>query len=137
MREWTKTGVWSQTLQMVIATAGVMMFAIYIVSSAAAASPASPQQESYYSAKVQPILKANCYKCHGFIHRGGLRLTSPEDILRGGNKGPVVVPGHPEDSLLIEYVTSQARHRHMPPKKNLSPEDIAVLKQWIRDGAKK
>lgn len=135
-REWKRVSFSPRMLQTALVAAGVLLFGSYVVCSAAVAAQDSQQPDSYYKSKVQPILKENCYKCHGFIHRGGLRLTSQEEILRGGKHGPAVIPGHPEDSLIIKYVTSDIKGRHMPPKGKLPADDIAVLEQWVRDGAK-
>ena len=65
------------------------------------------------------------------------RITTDDrnGLIQGGNRGPAIVPGSPEKSLLIEAV----RHTHakvkMPPEKHLAEEEIADLVQWIKDGA--
>ena len=66
--------------------------------------------------------------------RGGLRLDSREAVLKGGETGPAVVPGKPDESLLMHAV----RHRDglaMPPKGKLNESQIAALEQWIKAGA--
>ena len=76
-----------------------------------------------------------CHKCHaGAKHKGGLRLDSREAVLKGGETGPAVVPGKPDESLLMHAV----RHRDglaMPPKGKLNESQIAALEQWIKAGA--
>jgi cytochrome c553 len=82
---------------------------------------------------VLPILRDQCFRCHGEKEKGGLKLDSRESVLRAGESELVaVVPGKPEESELIEQVRSGA----MPPTGSpLSEEEIQVLENWIRDGA--
>lgn len=101
-----------------------------------AAVAATPQ---FYTAHVQPILQANCYRCHaGLNHRGGLVMDSKAGLERGGKKGPVLVPGHPEQSLLVILIRHEGPQNdpmNMPPKGKLSDADIATVEQWVRAGA--
>ena len=98
---------------------------------------ASPQ---FYAEHVQPIFAANCYRCHsGMNHRGGLRLDSPEAILKGGKDGVVLVPGDPAKSLLIKLVRHEGPTEDpmpMPPRSKISDEDIATLTAWVKAGAR-
>ena len=55
--------------------------------------------------------------------------------MQGGGRGPAVVPGQPERSLLIQAVGHTHEKLKMPPKKQLSPQQVADLTQWIKDGA--
>lgn len=93
----------------------------------------------FYSAKVQPIFRANCYRCHGWMnHRGGLSLSTPAGILKGGKHGPVIVPGDPDKSLLVKLIRHEGPAndpRPMPPKSKISDADIATVEQWIKAGA--
>jgi len=66
---------------------------------------------------------------------GGLRLDSRESILRGGGRGPAVVAGKPNESLLIRAVEQTDPSLKMPPGKKLSGADIALLAKWIAMGA--
>ncbi len=87
----------------------------------------------HFQAKVLPILKDNCFRCHGEKEQGALRLNSREAALSTGESGsPAVVPGDPDASELM----SQVRSGNMPPTdEGLSEEQIAALDKWIRDGA--
>jgi len=93
----------------------------------------------FYSVKVQPIFRANCYRCHGGMnHRGGLSLATQAGILKGGKHGPAVVPGDPAKSLLVQLIRHEqmADLKPMPPKSpKISDADIAVVEQWIKAGA--
>jgi mono/diheme cytochrome c family protein len=98
------------------------------------APKATPEQEQFFESKVRPVLARNCYGCHTSSASGGLRLDSREAMLKGGFDGKVVIPGHPESSLLVSAIHYQGKIQ-MPPTGRLKMEDIASLEEWIRDGA--
>ena len=80
-------------------------------------------QEVDYLGDVKPLLKHKCYACHGALkQRAGLRLDTGLSILKGGESGPSVVPGNPDDSLLIQVLTGDAGFQ-MPPANLGSPLD--------------
>ncbi len=58
----------------------------------------------YFESKVRPILANNCFGCHSTSALGGLRLDTSEGMLKGGTRGPSLVPGDPETSLLIKAI---------------------------------
>jgi mono/diheme cytochrome c family protein len=94
----------------------------------------------FYSDKVLPVLQANCYSCHGGTnHRGGLSLATKAGLLKGGHDGSVVVPGIPEQSLIVKLIRHEGPADDpmpMPPNKpKLSDADIAVVTQWVKAGA--
>jgi hypothetical protein len=91
----------------------------------------------FFEKKVRPLLAGNCFNCHSANtnSRGGLRLDDRNGMLSGGNNGPAIVPGHPEKSLLIRAVHYTDDDLKMPPKKQLSAEEVADLCRWIKDGA--
>jgi len=92
-----------------------------------------------YVKTVQPILANNCYKCHGGDnHRGGLNMNTRAGFLKGGHDGAVIVPGHPEQSLLVKLIRHEGPADDpmpMPPKSKLSDADIAAVTAWIKAGA--
>jgi len=93
----------------------------------------------FYTTKVQPILQANCYRCHGGMnHRGGLNLQTRASMIKGGHDGTVLVPGDPAQSLLIKLIRHEGPANDpmpMPPKEKLSDADIAVVERWVKAGA--
>ncbi len=91
----------------------------------------------FFEKKVRPVLADNCYNCHSANtnSRGGLRVDDRNGMIQGGGRGPAVVPGHPEKSLLIQAVRRAHEKVKMPPNKELAAEQIANLTQWIKDGA--
>jgi cytochrome c len=108
-------------------------------SKAVQSNPPAEASPQYYTDHVQPIFQANCYRCHaGLNHRGGLHLDSHDGIMHGGKDGIVVVPGHPERSLLVTLIRHEGPANDpmpMPPKGKLSDADIATITEWIRAGA--
>ena len=90
----------------------------------------------YFEKKVRPLLVANCYTCHSADtnSRGGLRVDDRNGLLVGGGRGPAIIPGKPDESLLIRAVSYTGKLK-MPPERRLSDDEVAILKKWIRDGA--
>ena len=98
-----------------------------------AASASDPV--SFFWQQVQPLLAGHCHACHTESRMGGLRLDSREAILKGGKSGPALVPGRPDESLLIQAVSHTHAKLKMPPPGKLAAEEIASLRRWIEDGA--
>src|SRR5207237_9918125 len=89
----------------------------------------------FFEMRIRPVLATNCYTCHTTAKLGGLQLTSRENILKGGNSGPAILPGKPEESLLIQAVSQTHERLKMPPQGKLKDEEIEDLKSWVRAGA--
>lgn len=106
-------------------------------SPAPAATPLT--SGDLYTSHVQPIFQANCYRCHGgFNHRGGLGMETQAGLLKGGHHGPAIVPGHPEQSLLLKLIRHEGPPNDpmpMPQDGQLSDAEISAVEQWIRTGA--
>lgn len=80
---------------------------------------------------VQPLLDQHCVKCHGPLEqKSGLELDTLEAVMKGSENGEVIVPGKPDESLLMEVFAPKA-DPHMPPKKQLSDHEIAKVRTWI------
>ncbi len=91
---------------------------------------------TFFRQQVAPILERHCVHCHqGDKPKGGLALTNPQAALAGGESGPAIALGKPEESLLIEYVSGQKPEmpKEAPP---LAAEQVATLRRWIAEGAK-
>jgi hypothetical protein len=94
---------------------------------------ASP--EEFFEARVRPVLAEHCWSCHGPAkQRTGLRLDSRAALLRGGDHGPAVVPGDPDNSLLVKAVR-RAGDVKMPPKTPLPSAAVEALAAWVKMGA--
>ena len=89
--------------------------------------------EGIWRTHVEPLLKSNCRKCHNGTKKSGqLDLSTLASTLEGGKKGPAIVAGEPDRSLLFQLVQKEGRP-HMPPAgKQLSEEQLAILANWIR-----
>lgn len=88
---------------------------------------------------VQPIFEARCLECHNPNKiKGKLLMDSAAALLKGGDAGPGLVAGKPDDSEIVKRVVLPADHDDiMPPKGDpLSAKEIDVLKRWIAEGAK-
>ena len=98
------------------------------------------ENQRYYAEKVQPILAAKCYSCHGLQkQKGGYRLDQPEIALKGGNSGKIAIkPGDPVESHLVRLILLPPEHDDvMPPagKEALTQEETITIIDWIRKGA--
>jgi hypothetical protein len=114
---------------------GAVLLAVLVVVRPVPAAEPSPEAAAFFENQVRPLLAQSCFKCHGpKKQEAGLRLDSRQTILKGGERGPVVVPGAPERSLLLTAVSYQGDLK-MPPGKKLSEEQIATLTRWVKMGA--
>jgi len=109
--------------------------AVIFCTLALEVSAATPA-EQHFIEKVKPLLDSRCVSCHGPDKvKAGLRLDSRPAVLKGGESGPAMVPGKPAESLLLQAVMHTKKDLEMPPKEKLTTNDVAVLRQWIVDGA--
>jgi mono/diheme cytochrome c family protein len=118
-------------------TIRTMIVSLISITCAAHGYGASAADDAaFFSKSVQPILADNCIKCHGpDRQKGHLRLDSRDAVLAGGKSGPAIVVGKPEESVLIKAVRYTDDDLQMPPKKQLSDDDIKVLVDWVTRGA--
>jgi mono/diheme cytochrome c family protein len=120
-------------------TAIVPVVGLGLTSFGQAAEPAKDDTAkiAFFEKKIRPILVEHCYTCHSAETKpaGDLRVDDRLGLLTGGNAGPSVVPGKPEQSLLLKRIV-QTGNRRMPLEgKALSEEQVADLTVWIKDGA--
>ncbi len=99
----------------------------------------APPATSFYARHINPILDAKCAACHGESSvKGGLLMDSFESLMKGGQDGPVIIAGHPEQSLLLQRVMLPPDHKQFMPaegKPPLKPEEISWIREWIQQGA--
>ena len=105
------------------------------VALAVGAQESDPADPAFFTHQVAPILRSNCFACHGPLRqRGGLRLDSRPAMLVGGDAGAAVVPGSAADSLLFQAILRNGG-LEMPPPRSLADDEIATLKSWLDAGA--
>lgn len=93
-------------------------------------------QEEFFETRIRPLLAMNCYSCHTSTESGGLRVDSREALLKGGNSGPAIILNQPDASLLIQTIAHTHSRLKMPQgKTKLQDDQVAALRQWIKDGA--
>lgn len=94
----------------------------------------SPEAVRFFESQVWPVFQGKCIVCHSEKSRtSGLSLENREAILSGGNRGLTAVPGHPEQSRLVEAVNYQTGLK-MPPGGRLTDAEIAAISRWIELG---
>ena len=95
----------------------------------------------FFEANVRPLLVRHCYECHSDVAaiagklEGDLRLDNRAGVQQGGASGPVIVPGKPDESVLIKSVRYTDKALQMPPQEPLSAEQIGILEKWVGMGA--
>jgi hypothetical protein len=114
----------------------LLWLSIRIVSVSARAD--DPSTMGFFEARIRPVLIDRCYKCHASelpSPKGGLRVDTREGLRRGGDSGPAIVPGEPEDSPLLAAIARTGEVAPMPPKGALAPEVVADFRAWVAIGA--
>jgi len=108
---------------------------VVLLAAASGRAEEPPAGLDHFEREVRPILADACLKCHGAEKQeSDLRLDTRERMLRGGVSGPAVVPGRPEQSLLVAAIRHEGELK-MPPKARLSEAQVAAVTQWIKLGA--
>ena len=88
----------------------------------------------FFEERVRPVLAEHCYGCHGAEKQSGdLRVDSLAGMLAGGSSGAALIPGKPDESLLIEAIRYDSYE--MPPDGQLPEEQIAAIERWVASGA--
>src|SRR5437763_7861639 len=116
----------------------VTLVAVLLAFPTNSRSADPPPKPVDYDRDVKPIFAKHCTSCHGADkQKSSLRLDRRAGALAGGDGGAAIVPGKSADSRLIKLVSSDDPDVRMPPKgARLTGAEIAVLQQWINEGAK-
>ncbi len=104
----------------------------------AADSKPSLAEIEYFERHIRPLLHEHCYECHSAdakVLQGGLRLDTAAHVQAGGDSGPALVPGSPDESLLIQSIRYLGDGYDMPPAGKLPDDAIALLVDWVSRGA--
>jgi len=110
--------------------------ALTLVALLAGTTTVTAAGKVHFESDVLPLLRAHCFRCHGKAKQeAGLRLDLRQAALAGGENGPVMVPGKPAESMLIERIRSIDDSARMPlESRQLREEEISVLERWIAAG---
>lgn len=93
--------------------------------------------DDFFTSKIEPLLKKHCYECHSHEKKikGGLALDSRAGWVKGGDRGPAIIPKNPEASLLILAISHLDKDLRMPPKTRIPPPEVELLREWVKRGA--
>ncbi|HEX5444093.1 MAG TPA: DUF1553 domain-containing protein [Pirellulales bacterium] len=111
--------------------------ALLAMTRLAAAEPSARQIE-FFETRIRPVLVEHCFECHGGGEKrtqGGLRLDSREGWATGGDSGPAMAPGQPDESLLLTALDYRDSSLQMPPRGRLPQNIIDDFRRWIEQGA--
>jgi WD40 repeat protein len=116
----------------------VALLSLTFVGPIAAQEETKPQETapvSFYR-QVRPVLQRHCSGCHQQAKQGGqLLLTSYADFLKGGENGAGFMPGKPDESLVLDYISGE--NPEMPRNAEpLASTQVALIARWIKEGAK-
>lgn len=116
----------------------IVLVILELVAAATAVREAAAEVPPDFVRDVLPILKRSCLECHGTEHqKGGLRLDTKVGMLKGGDSGPVVVPGKVVESELFRRISLAKDDPKVMPARGplLSKEQVAALRAWVEQGA--
>lgn len=102
------------------------------------AQPPTREQAAFFEKNIRPVLVRKCYSCHGTDAKkieSGLSLATRDGLLKGGDRGPAIVPGDVKNSLLLQALRHEDKDLTMPPKEKLSKRVIANFEKWVSMGA--
>jgi hypothetical protein len=109
-----------------------------LILLSALALPLLAADDTFFEQKIRPVLVEKCYSCHNQNLKaafGGLRLDTAEGLRRGGDSGPALVAGKPEESLLYKALRYDNQRLKMPPTGRLPEKVVADFRTWIEAGA--
>ena len=124
-----------QLRKLLFETPFIFVLVLVVVASPLAAQTVNAGAPEFFENKIRPILANNCFGCHTNSQLGGLRLDTLDAMKKGGKRGPAVVPGDPDKSLLIKAVRQTDPDLKMPYGGKLKAAEIADLEAWVKAGA--
>ncbi len=114
----------------------IVSLVLLLLARASASAAPSADDLAFFESKVRPLFVEHCYECHGAKkQKSGLRLDSLPGWQAGGDDGPVIKPGDPAASRLIEAVRYKNADLQMPPDNPLRADQVAILTEWVQRGA--
>ena len=114
----------------------LLVLSVRILMAQPAAQPPAQTDTEFFEKRIRPVLSERCLGCHGPIApRANLRVSSRTGLLQGGDSGPAIVPGKPDESRLYQAIAYRDNNLRMPPTGKLPDDVIADFRQWIAKGA--
>ncbi|MCX6856894.1 MAG: PSD1 and planctomycete cytochrome C domain-containing protein [Verrucomicrobia bacterium] len=114
----------------------VFLSVLLSLAAPAVGADMTPDQRVFFESKIRPVLVKQCYECHsqGAKKVGGkLLLDAPSEMIVGGESGPALIAGRPEESLIVQAVRYDGLE--MPPKKRLPEQVVNDFVEWVKMGA--
>lgn len=125
-----------------VVRSGLLAIAAVLWCSVFGAFAADPEptaaQVEHFERHIRPLLHKRCYSCHSeeaTVLQGGLRVDGKSYLLAGGDSGPAIVAGKPDESLLVQSIQFLGDGYDMPPDGKLPDKEIALLTEWVAGGA--
>ena len=112
-----------------------MLLCLGLYSSVGWAKQPTASGSRWFDTRIAPVLTKRCLGCHNDqLNDGNISFLNRDTLLKGGSHGPTIIPGDPENSVLIQAV-KQDGDLKMPPGGRLSRQEIRNLIEWIKLGA--
>merc|ERR1711964_772128 len=116
---------------------GNLSLVIFILSVFSLLAAEEPDPTDFFEKKIHPVFVQKCYQCHSTTHhsKGGLEMGSRQGWMTGGKHGQAIVPGKPNESLLIQVLDHS--HDLKMPKDGVKLADFVIqdFREWITNGA--
>ena len=128
-----------QVTSEILRTGGIFVVSLACTIAFAAndqGTATNDQAASFFNSRIRPLLEQHCFECHSHQAKkvkGGLVLDSRQGWETGGESGTAIIPGRPEESLLIKSVRYE--DLEMPPDGRLSDGEVELLVEWVSTGA--
>jgi len=119
----------------------LVVLALWTQATSGAEDPLDAVDRDFFEQKIRPVLVTHCYECHSAAadsrgkQKGSLALDTRAAVRQGGESGPTIVLGKPDESLLVKAIRHDADAPAMPPSAKLPAAAIADLTEWVRRGA--
>ena len=125
-----------RTFRRFVNRVGAVGWLAVVVASRTAADDRADRE--FFETRIRPILVQECYRCHSSEAgrpKANLRLDTSDGVRKGGDNGPAIVPGKPDESLLIQAIAQSGEIASMPPKKKLADGVVRDFRKWVELGA--
>src|SRR5262245_24720166 len=134
----TTTGfAMSRKIKLAICLAGSIGLSAAMFDGAVVHSASAQTRRVDFRRDIEPILRSNCYQCHGAKKASAqLRLDNKEWAMKGGISGVIIIPGNSRDSRFIKRILGEGDEARMPMGRDpLKPAQIELIRRWVDQGA--